>query len=133
MCREIYKRSVAPHNQRVVYDNGIPTNKMQEAIALMNYYEQHKDNIKLLYSPALLGNKFRTSGNLSFVSKGYSIDNLKTHNDLTQTADTSQPYYSGNIAPNEIPCIKNPNGENRYMTHPTISFGASDSWSVTTV
>lgn len=249
MSREIYKRAIAPHNQRVSYDNGIPTDKMQDAIRLMNYYEQHKDNIKLLYFPALFGNKIRTSGNLQFVSKGYSansieqelgpniltedesnfnsignwdlrtatilngklnlpstgvyinnspktisgvtykiiikvdsitsgyvtfgsnefttqpqitqpgiytfylisksanfcigstgacvIDSIYSYpllsNDLTQTVDTSQPYLGGNIAPTESLCIKNPNGGSRYLTHPTISYGANDAWSVTTV
>ena len=53
-------------------------------------------------------------------------------NDLTQTTDNSQPYLD-KIAPTEPYSIKNPNGGSRYMTHPTISFGANDEWSVEVV
>ena len=62
MSREIYKRSVAPHLARAKYDSGIyfdsfTEKRIQDYIRLMNYYEQHKDNIKLFYFPALTGNK----------------------------------------------------------------------------
>lgn len=255
MNRRIYRKSVAPHNQRVATDIGIPTDRVDKFIELMNFYEARKDTIKLLYNPHLTGNKIRTSGNLKFVSKGYSansvqrelgvelvtngdfsngstgwnlgtgwsivdsklkitnsssfayqnvvsyklnttykvtytisnyvngqvrvaptntglgiirnangtyteyinnsgaggtelfiycsinstleIDNISVRevlsNDLTQTTSTSQPYISGNIAPTETLGIKNPNGGSNYLTHPTISFGANDTWSVTTV
>lgn len=53
--------------------------------------------------------------------------------DATQTTSTSQPYLSGNIAPTEKLCLKNNNGDSRYMTHSTISFAANEAWSVTTV
>ena len=60
-----------------------------------------------------------------------SLDGSPT--DATQTTSTNQPYLSGNIAPNEKWCLKNPNGGSSYMTHPTISFAANEAWSVTTV
>lgn len=279
MNRRIYRKSVAPHNQRVATDIGIPTDRVDKFIELMNFYEARKDTIKLLYNPHLTGNKVRTSGNLKFVSKGYSANSVnqelganlmvntydwfdsngdgladgftsstnaiksivsgngfignaqritatdnsltvlnlsnninisvgKTYkislkyrsnininvslpnvaviktipqnnsdaiyytftylinsintgrsyfnlsftgnsgnffevdewivqevlsNDLTQTTSTSQPYLSGNIAPTETLGIKNPNGGSNYLTHPTISFGDNEAWSVTTV
>lgn len=53
--------------------------------------------------------------------------------DATQPTPNSRPYLTGNIAPNEKLGLKNPNGGSNFMTHPTISFAANDSWSVTTV
>lgn len=69
--------------------------------------------------------------NISVVEVLNSIDGSPT--DATQSTANSQPYISGNIAPNEKPCLKNNNGDSRYMTHPTISFAANEAWSVTTV
>lgn len=52
-------------------------------------------------------------------------------NDLTQTSSANQPYLD-KIAPAEKLSAKNPNGGGNYLTHPTISFGASDEWTVET-
>ena len=64
-----------------------------------------------------------------------SIDNVSVieleANDLYQTTELSQPYQSGNIAPNEVLSMQNPNGDARFMTHPTISFADNQAWSVT--
>lgn len=61
-----------------------------------------------------------------------SIDNVTFQevlsNDLTQTSSANQPYLD-KIAPAEKLCAKNPNGGDNYLTHPTISFGATDEWS----
>jgi len=68
------------------------------------------------------------------VSKLYGLpDKLSINENATQSTAANQPYLSGNIAPNERYALKNPNGGSNYMTHPTISFGATDAWSVTTV
>jgi uncharacterized protein (TIGR02145 family) len=68
------------------------------------------------------------------VSKAYGLPTkLLGGDNATQATAGSQPYLGGNIAPNERYALKNPNGGYNYMTHPTISFGATDSWSVTTV
>ncbi len=131
MSREIYRRSVAPHLDRIRYDGGAEPRDVQALIALQRYYEERKDSIKLLYCPALTGNKIRVSGANNYVSKCYDIGSLQ--NDATQSTAVNQPYLSGNIAPNERYCLKNANGGSNYMTHPTISFSASDAWSVTTV
>lgn len=66
-----------------------------------------------------------------------SIDNLSIKevlsNDLYQITDASQPSLSGNIAPNEKPCLQNSYGGARYLNHAPISFGANDTWSITSV
>jgi uncharacterized protein (TIGR02145 family) len=67
------------------------------------------------------------------VSKAYSFDFNNYQNNATQTTAGSRPYLTGNIAPNEKLGLKNPNGGSNFMTHPTISFAANESWSVTTV
>jgi uncharacterized protein (TIGR02145 family) len=76
------------------------------------------------------GAKFRTSGIYSYFSKLYSMFGL---NDAVQATDLNQPYLAGNIAPNERLAMLNPNGGARYVAHPSISFGASDPWSVTAI
>jgi len=62
-----------------------------------------------------------------------SIDNISVRevltNDLTQTTAANQPPLQS-IAPSERPYLINPNNGVNYMTHPTISFGASDAWTV---
>lgn len=61
------------------------------------------------------------------------IDNVSVRevltNDLTQTTALNQPPLQS-IAPTERPYLINPNGGVNYMTHPTISFGAGDAWTV---
>lgn len=52
-------------------------------------------------------------------------------NDLTQTSSANQPYLD-KIAPAEKLSAKNPNGGSNYLTHPTISFGVNEGWSVET-
>jgi len=76
------------------------------------------------------GAKFRTSTIYSYFSKLYSFFGT---NDAVQSTDLNQPYLSGNIAPNERYAMLNPNGSGRLIVHPTISFGASDPWSLTLV
>ena len=132
MSREIYRRSVGPHLDRVRYDGGTVPLDIQALIAIQRYYEERKDSIKLLYFPALTGNKIRVSGANNFISKGYDIS--PNANDATQSTAVNQPYLSGNIAPNEKLCAKNPNQPtNGFLVHKAITFGNTDPWSVTTV
>lgn len=258
--RNIYRRSIAPHNARVMADGGEVTGRINAAIELMRFYEEQKDSIKLFYFPALTGNKIRTSGLNKFVSKGYSlnspqqtfgaelvvngkftidsnwskqsgwtipnnglavydgvvdnrninqnvslkqntnyvlsfkvisgtarlqvVDSTQTYDyglsiaaypvgsyslpfntstysglvifarnisggtafsitdvsivevlstDLSQSTSTSQPYLSGSIAPNEIPCIENPNGGKNFLTYSPISFASNEGWSLSTI
>ena len=84
-------------------------------------------NTKLLYCPEL-GVKLRTSGINNYVTKLYDVGQML--NDATQTTALNQPYLSGNIAPTEKYSIKNPNGGSAYLTHTSISFSATDKWSV---
>lgn len=50
-------------------------------------------------------------------------------NDLYQSVDTNQPYLD-KIAPAEKLSAKNPNGGSKYLNHPVISFGITDSYTV---
>ena len=54
-------------------------------------------------------------------------------NNGTQTTESAQPYVFGDWIPSGHEAMKNPNGDGRYITHPTISFAADEPWSVTTV
>ena len=82
------------------------------------------------------------SSMISFVSQGagfttldiddISIIEVLSYN-ATQATTANQPYLSGNIAPNERYSLNNPNGGSNYLTHPSISFGATDAWSVSMV
>jgi hypothetical protein len=83
-----------------------------------------------LYSTVLPVNTFDID-NVSVVEVLNSLDGSPT--DTTQTTSTSQPYLTGNIAPNEKWGLKNTNGNTMYMTHPTISFTANEAWSITIV
>lgn len=77
------------------------------------------------------GNQFRTSTIYDYLTDIYDLSD--NDNDGAQTTEASQPYLTGNIAPNEHWGMKNPSGDGRYVTHPTISFGANEAWSVTTI
>ena len=54
-------------------------------------------------------------------------------NDAVQATELSQPWLSGNIAPNERLALKNPNGRSRLLTHPAISFAANEAWSASII
>ena len=131
MSREIYKRSVAPHNARVAGDAGIPSDNVQAAIMLMQDMQPDIDagRVRLFYSPELTGSKIRTSAPYLFATKGYSANEPQAGigNDLTQTTANSQPYLD-KIAPSEPWGLKNTNGDSRFMSHPAISFLDSDRW-----
>ncbi len=77
------------------------------------------------------GYKLRTDGGAKYVTKAYSLESEQ--NEATQTTETNQPYLTGYIVPNEKWGLKNPNGENRYLEYPEISFASDEAWSVTTV
>lgn len=66
----------------------------------------------------------------SFVGSIDNISLLKVEsNDLSQSTAINQPFLD-KIAPVEKLGAKNPNGGSCYLNHPTISFGATDKWSV---
>lgn len=88
------------------------------------------DNVKLLWYGGA-GVKKVISGINTNVSKAYSIQ--LPSNDLTQTTAPSQPWQSGNIAPNEKPCLLNPQSGVRTIEHPAINFANNVAWSVTTM
>jgi len=118
----------ARYRSRVVADGGVVPNysDVQKIVQMLKNSGTLKNTKLLWYGGA--GVKIRTSGVNSYVSKAYSVQ--LPANDLAQTTELSQPWQSGNIAPNEKPCLLNPNGGSRFMTHPAISFGATEAWSV---
>ena len=123
-------RTIRNYIARFKYDGGIMLNSGETT---RKFYKFLKDNNIPTPVFSYLGDaayKPRTSGINTFATKLYSLFGL---NDATQSTANSQPYISGNIAPNEKLCLKNNTGDSRYMTHPTISFSATDKWSVTTV
>ena len=130
MSREIYRRSVGPHLARIGYDGGIAPNDIQNLINLQRYYEQQKDFIKLLYCPALTGNKIRVSGANSYISKGYDI---ASSNDLSQSTAVNQPYVGCNIALNENLTLKAgvaSTGSKTLTLANSLSFTSADNWSL---
>jgi len=130
MGRQIYKRSVAPHQARVASDGGVPTDSVNAAIllAIDNQEWEGKDKC-LIYSPELTGNKLRVNGIYTHATKGYEVGHVQsgTPNDMTQTTANSQPYL-GKINPSEPQCLQNQNGDVRFMSHPAISFAANEKW-----
>lgn len=118
------------YKQRFLPDGGlIKSDNISKAFYAMSKKNEMADNIQFAWFGEAASKK-RTSGIQDYYSKLYSTVGT---NDATQTTEASQPYVSGNIAPNERQALINPNGSSRYITHPTISFGASDAWSVTSV
>jgi uncharacterized protein (TIGR02145 family) len=118
----------ARYRSRVVADGGTLSNygDVQKIVQMLRSSGRFNQVKFLWYGGA--GVKLRTSGVNSFVSKAYSVQ--LPANDLAQTTELSQPWQSGNIAPNEKPCLLNPNGGARFMSHPAISFGATEAWSI---
>lgn len=116
------------HKARVATDSGVFNYGVDtDLFKLIQSNESYKDSLKLCINPYLTGTKLRTSGVNNFATKCYDLSPVK--NDLTQATANNQPYLS-KIAPIEKPALLNPNGDDCYLTHPTISFGASDAWTV---
>ena len=71
-------------------------------------------------------------GGSDFTGKIKNIS-IKKIPDAFQSEPTYQPYLSGNIAPNEKLCLKNPNGDaiRLRLEHPNINFTANDPWTIT--
>ena len=118
------------YSQRVLADLGIIKNN-DSVRAYYKICEQNGmlNNIKFAWFGDS-GSKYRTSGIYTYFTKLYS---LFSTNDAVQATELNQPYLSGNIAPNERWGMLNPNGASRFVTHPTITFAATDPWSVTFV
>lgn len=105
-------------------DKFIPAGGKLHADNLTKAY-YHMANTNGITDTILLGyisggaSNTRTSGVYKFYTKLYSLFGT---NDVTQTTEASQPYVSGNIAPNEVEALKQPTGDTRTMTHPSITF-----------
>lgn len=121
----------ARYRSSVVADGGTVSNygDIQKIVQMLRNSGRFK-NVKLLWYGGA-GVKLRTSGVNSYVSKAYSVQ--LPANDLAQTTELSQPWQSGNIAPNEKPCLLNPQSGVRTIEHPAINFANNVAWSVTTM
>ena len=117
--------------ERVIADGGV-IDDTQFTLDYLKFLKQQNilDNTKLLIAPEM-GTKRRVSGVNTYLSKAYSPK--LPINDAFQSTELSQPWLSGNIAPNERLALKNPNGGSRFLTHPDISFGVNEAWSVSFV
>lgn len=85
------------------------------------------NNIKFAWTGET-GGKTVVNGIYQNFSNIYSV---KGATDATQATSGNRPYLTGNIAPNERYGMSNPNGSSRYVTHPTITYTATDPWSLT--
>jgi len=74
----------------------------------------------------------RYSGITDIEIDNVSIQELNI-NDALQTTELKQPFLAGNIAPNSKYALHVPNGADRSVSIPTISFGPNDGWSVTII
>lgn len=112
---------------RVLADGGTIDLTNDELYDFIKWYRDNGLllNTKLLAAP-FLGSKIRQSTIYKYISKLYSVQ--LAANDLAQTTELNQPYQAGNIAPNEVLSMSNPNGDARYLTHPAISFVANEAW-----
>ena len=91
--------------------------------------EKTWDDTKLLFlSDAGLID--RTDNIQKFYRTAFDISTEENDLDGSETA-SQQPRLVGGIAPNSKPSASNQNGEERFFTHPEISFGAGDAWSLT--
>ena len=106
-------------------------------VAETNYVSYNSTGIKSYDFIATASNAYIgfLDDNQSTVNSTTIIDNVSLQevlsNDLTQTSSANQPYLD-KIAPAEKLSAKNPNGGSNYLTHPTISFGANDEWTIET-
>lgn len=131
LSSQAWRRLYNEYAARVAVDGGSVRGDVDMLSILKNLSDTGRlDQVKLLWYGGA-GVKLRTSGVNSYVSKAYSVQ--LPANDLAQTTELSQPWLSGNIAPNEKPCLLNPNGGSRFLSHPAISFGATEAWSLTII
>lgn len=128
---QAWRRLYNEYAARVAVDGGSVRGDVDMLSILKNLSDTGRlDQVKLLWYGGS-GVKLRTSGVNSFVSKAYSVQ--LPANDLAQTTELSQPWQSGNIAPNEKPCLLNPQSGVRTIEHPAINFANNVAWSVTTM
>lgn len=126
MSREIYRRTVAPHNMRVATDAGVPSDNVQAAILLM------QDNLEwvgrdkfMCISPELFGVKTRVSAPNTFATKAYSANSPQRElgdeliinaADREFTSDTGFWTKSSNVSITDGVCrVNSPSHESRFI------------------
>ena len=109
------------YTDRVLADGGTVVNSNLTAEHLRNL--PATDSIEFAWVGGA-GSKKRTSGIYSYFTKLYSFF---TSNDAVQTTETLQPFVSGNIAPNEIECLKNVASSSVILSN-AITFTANEAW-----
>ena len=82
------------------------------------------DLAKFIFAP-MFGGKLRTSGIYKYQSKLYSVQ--LAANDAAQTTELSQPYQTGNIAPNETLSLFT-DTNTRLLAHPEITYTNAQGW-----
>lgn len=113
---------------RVLADSGVI--KDLEELTKLYLNDLELDKYSLFKWSGWSGVKTRTSGSNVYVAKAY--DNSTNNNDAVQATEANQPFYAGNIAPNEVGGLKNvayASNKKVGLTSP-ISFAAGASFSI---
>lgn len=123
MSRQLYKR-IAPHLQRVSYDNGVTSNNIQDFFKLNQANEELGNDLKLFYCPEVTGNKIRTSSGYNYVSKGYSANNIASEfgKNLISNGDFSNSLNSWNYQNYQSSSISVENNKCRFIYNSVDSF-----------
>lgn len=117
------------YNKRVLLDSGTVISKQ----SVIDGYKTMIDllpNTKLLYN-FNSGVKTRTVGINSYLTKAYDMG-INTL-DGTQIVESSQPFLSGGISPNESRRLKFNSGTSKSVQYTLMNFSNSSSWSLTIV
>lgn len=122
-------RDYCIYKDAIIADSGLMKNDVN-SLEYINFLRSIGcyENSKLIWTGEM-GYKKRTATIYDYASKLYSAD--VAANNMAQATELNQPFYSGNIAPNEKLCIKNNNGLARSLTHPAIAFQNNETWSLT--
>lgn len=122
--------NIIPYKNHFIADDGVMiSDRLTKAYYEMSIENEMEESIQFGWMGGAASSK-RSDGIYDFYEKIYDLG--ASFNNGEQTTEGSQTYVHGNIAPSQNEAMLNPSGDSRYMTHPEISFGATDEWSVTT-
>lgn len=114
---------------RVLADSGVI--KDLEELTKLYLNDLELDKSTLFKWSGWSGVKTRTSGSNVYVTKAY--DNSANNNDAVQATDANQPFYTGNIAPNEVGKLKIDDKTIRRVSFTNIAFTNAQPYSFTIV